>query len=63
MIESEGQKLFDQINDKLSSLAEEFEKFYEKKKKISGTRIRKGMQELKVMAQNIREDIQNRKKS
>ncbi|MCP3659745.1 MAG: histone H1 [Bacteroidetes bacterium] len=52
---------FDKINDKLNSLKEEFEKFYTKNNKAAGTRIRKGMQELKVLAQEIRVDVQNRK--
>ena len=52
---------FKKLNDKLNSLKEEFEKFYEKNNKAAGTRIRKGMRELKVLAQEIRVDVQNRK--
>ncbi len=57
----EEQQKFDKINEKLNSLKEEFEKFYNKNNKAAGTRIRKGMQELKVLAQEIRVDVQNRK--
>ncbi len=55
----EEKQKFDKINDKLNSLKEEFEKFYDKNNKAAGTRIRKGMQELKVLAQEIRVDVQN----
>ncbi|MCP3659308.1 MAG: histone H1 [Bacteroidetes bacterium] len=57
----EEQQNFEKLNDKLNSLKEEFEKFYNKNNKAAGTRIRKGMQELKVLAQEIRVDVQNRK--
>ncbi len=41
------------------SLKEEFEKFYDQKNKSAGTRVRKGMQELKNLAQEIRTEVQN----
>jgi hypothetical protein len=36
-------------------------KFYEKGNKAAGTRLRKGMQELKKLAQEIRVEVQERK--
>lgn len=52
---------FDALQNKLNELAEDFLKFYEKKNKAAGTRVRKGMQELKNMAQEVRKDVQERK--
>ena len=50
---------------KLMSLVEglesDFSAFYEKSNKAAGTRVRKGMQEIKNMAQEIRVDVQERK--
>ena len=52
---------------KLVSMVEELESdftaFYEKGNKAAGTRVRKGMQELKAKAQDIRTDVQDRKNS
>lgn len=45
----------------IKDLEEDFEKFYEKGNKVAGTRIRKGMQELKELAQKVRVDIQGKK--
>lgn len=39
----------------------DFDKFYNKGNKAAGTRIRKGMQDLKVMAQDIRKEVQDSK--
>ncbi len=39
----------------------DFEKFYVKGNKAAGTRVRKIMQELKNLAQEIRKDVQARK--
>ena len=43
------------------SLEADFEKFYEKGNNAAGTRVRKGMQELKNLAQDIRVEVQNKK--
>ena len=43
------------------SLEGDFEKFYDKQNSAAGTRVRKGMQELKNMAQEIRTEVQNKK--
>ena len=54
---------FDSLHKHVKDLEEDFTKFYEKSNKVAGTRIRKGMQELKELAQKIRLDVQNRKNS
>ncbi len=54
---------FDRLYKHIKGLEEDFEKFYDKGNKTAGTRIRKGMQELKELAQSIRLDVQNRKNS
>ena len=43
------------------SLEDDFSKFYEKQNAAAGTRVRKGMQELKTMAQAFRTEVQNTK--
>lgn len=56
-------KRFEQIRDLVSSLEGDFEKFYDKGNQAAGTRVRKGMQELKNLAQEIRIEVQNKKSS
>ena len=45
---------FDQLRNLVMSLESDFAKFYDKGNQAAGTRVRKGMQDLKVMAQEIR---------
>ncbi|WP_456425623.1 histone H1 [Rhodocaloribacter sp.] len=52
---------FEQLRNFVAELEADFEKFYEKGNKAAGTRVRKAMQELKKMAQDIRVDIQSKK--
>jgi len=52
-------KRFDEIRDLIMSLESDFEKFYEKKNQAAGTRVRKGMQDLKNLAQEIRLEVQD----
>ncbi|MDA0196360.1 MAG: histone H1 [Bacteroidetes bacterium] len=54
-------KRFNQVKDLVMSLEVDFEKFYDKKNQAAGTRVRKGMQELKNLAQEIRVEVQNKK--
>ncbi|QIX59743.1 hypothetical protein FY528_20785 [Hymenobacter lutimineralis] len=54
---------FGQLKDLVMSLEADFEKFYDKGNSAAGTRVRKGMQELKNMAQTIRTEVQNAKNS
>lgn len=50
-----------EIDDKKFNLKEDFEKFFVKGNRTAGTRIRKVMQELKKLSQEIRNDVQNYK--
>jgi hypothetical protein len=50
-----------EIRDLLTSLEGDFDKFYNKGNSAAGTRIRKGMQDLKNLAQAIRGEIQELK--
>jgi hypothetical protein len=43
------------------NLEDDVSKFYEKGNKAAGTRVRKLMQELKKLAQDLRVDVQNQK--
>ena len=52
---------YKKIYNHITSLEEDFEKFYDKGNKAAGTRVRKGMQELKNLAQEIRTEVQNMK--
>ena len=52
---------YNSLKDAVADLEDDFSKFYEKGNKAAGTRIRKGMQDLKKMAQDIRLDVQDKK--
>lgn len=52
---------FQEVKALVMSLEDDFDKFYDKKNQAAGTRIRKGMQDLKTMAQDIRLEVQNMK--
>lgn len=52
---------FEELKDFVTVLESDFGKFYDDGNKAAGTRIRKAMQELKTMAQDIRVDIQEKK--
>lgn len=52
-------KKFDELRELVMSLEEDFGKFYDKGNKAAGTRVRKGMQQLKTMAQDIRKEVQD----
>ena len=54
-------KRFEQIRDLVASLESDFEKFYDKSNNAAGTRVRKGMQEIKNIAQEIRIEVQDMK--
>lgn len=54
-------KRFDELRDLVMSLESDFQKFYEKENQAAGTRVRKGMQDLKNLAQEIRVEVQNKK--
>ena len=52
---------FNQLRELVISLEDDFAKFYDKGNKAAGTRVRKGMQEMKNLAQEIRIEVQNAK--
>ena len=52
---------FEELRDYVADMERDFEQFYEKGNKAAGTRVRKGMQDLKKMAQDIRVEVQDKK--
>lgn len=49
---------YNQLVAHIQSLEADFQKFYEKGQSAAGTRLRKGLSELKKLAQDIRNDVQ-----
>ena len=52
---------FSDVKNLVMSLEADFEKFYDKGNQAAGTRVRKGMQDLKNLAQEIRTEVQDKK--
>ena len=52
---------FEEVKNLIMSLEGDFDKFYDKKNQAAGTRVRKGMQDMKTMAQQIRSEVQDQK--
>ncbi|WP_375560818.1 histone H1 [Bernardetia sp. OM2101] len=52
---------YQEVEDLITELKEDFSKFYDKENQAAGTRIRKGMQDLKKLAQEIRTEVQETK--
>lgn len=52
-------KRFEEIKELVLALEGDFSKFYDKENQAAGTRVRKGMQELKNIAQDIRKEVQD----
>ena len=52
-------KRFEQLKSMVEALEADFEKFYDKRNNAAGTRIRKGMQDMKNLAQEIRLEVQD----
>jgi hypothetical protein len=50
-----------ELDGKKFNLKDDFEKFFVKGNKTAGTRIRKMMQELKKLSQEVRNDVQEYK--
>jgi hypothetical protein len=53
---------FEKIQELVSLTQDDVDKFYVKGNKAAGTRIRKAMQDLKGLAQELRLEVQNSKK-
>ena len=47
----------------LADAEKDFDKFYNKGNKAAGTRVRKAMQDIKTLAQDIRNEVTNIKNS
>jgi len=54
-------KKFTEVKNLISSLEADADKFYSKGNSAAGTRLRKGMQDLKNLAQSIRLEVQEAK--
>ncbi|AMP97009.1 MULTISPECIES: histone H1 [Pedobacter] len=54
-------KKFDELKKLVTTLEADADKFYNKANSAAGTRVRKGMQDLKNIAQAIRLEIQETK--
>jgi len=54
-------KKFTEVKKLLASLEADADKFYNKGNSAAGTRVRKGMQDLKNLAQAIRLEVQSGK--
>ncbi len=53
--------LYEDLKAKIDEIEEDVGKFYDKGNNAAGTRIRKAMQEVKAIAQDIRKEVQERK--
>ncbi|HTM98168.1 MAG TPA: hypothetical protein VL088_05480, partial [Pedobacter sp.] len=54
-------KKFNEVKALVAALEADADKFYNKANSAAGTRVRKGMQDLKNLAQSIRLEIQDTK--
>lgn len=52
-------KRFEQLKSMVEELEADFDKFYDKGNNAAGTRVRKGMQDMKNLAQEIRLEVQD----
>jgi len=55
--------IFNQLKEVIDSVEADAIKFYDKKSKAAGTRVRKAMQDLKKIAQDVRLDISEKSKA
>jgi Histone H1-like protein Hc1 len=54
---------YEDLIQAVQNLHTDFEKFYEKGQAAAGTRLRKGLSELRKLAQDVRKDVQEVKAS
>ena len=54
---------YHQLVQFMQGLETDFQKFYEKGQAAAGTRVRKGLSELRKLCQDVRKDIQDVKAS
>jgi ABC-type Zn uptake system ZnuABC Zn-binding protein ZnuA len=50
---------YEELVQAVKNLETDFQKFYEKGQAAAGTRLRKGLSELRKLAQDVRKDIQD----
>ena len=62
-IEKTTMDKFTQMKDLLASVEADANKFYNSGNSAAGTRVRKGMQDLKNLAQEIRNEVTEKKNS
>lgn len=48
---------YEELKSMVEALEDDFDKFYNKGNKAAGTRVRKGMQDLKNFAQDVRNEV------
>ena len=53
---------FNELKNLVASLEEDATKFYEKDNKSAGVRLRKGLQDVKAIAQSLRLDVSEKNK-
>jgi len=54
-------KIFENMQDIVNSVQTDVDKFYGSGNKAAGTRVRKAMQAVKNLAQDLRKDVQAKK--
>ena len=50
---------YEELMQAVRNLQTDFEKFFEKGQAAAGTRVRKGLSDLRKLAQDVRKDIQD----
>ena len=53
---------FNDLKGLIAGLEEDANKFYEKGNKAAGVRLRKGLQDIKALAQTLRQDVSAKNK-
>lgn len=53
---------YNNLKNAVAAIEEDIERFYEKENKSAGVRIRKAMQDIKSLAQEIRKEIVEKRK-
>jgi hypothetical protein len=53
---------FNELKNLIANLEEDATKFYEKDNKAAGVRLRKGLQDIKTIAQSLRLDVSEKNK-
>lgn len=56
-------KIYNEMKELLFSLEADINKFYNSENGAAGTRVRKGLQQIKEMAHEMRKEIQEKKNS